>query len=111
LGSRKAFIAAAASAGAALMVTKNSEAATPPPAAPVAPPATPHASPSPKPPSATARAMAERMRAFDANLSDKEIETIASGIDDNLGLGKSLDPGGKKLKNWDEPAPFFRVSE
>jgi len=55
--------------------------------------------------------MAERMRAFDANLSDKEIETIASGIDDNLGLGKSLDPGGKKLKNWDEPAPFFRVSE
>jgi hypothetical protein len=111
LGSRKAFLAAAASAGAALMVVKNAEAETPPPAAPAAPPATPHASPSPKPPSAAARAMAEQMRAFDKNLSDKEIETIASGIDDNLGLGKTLNPGGKTLKNWDEPMPFFRVSE
>lgn len=100
MGSRKAFLAAAASAGAALMVVKNADAAP-----------APSATPSPKAPSATARAMAEKMRAFDKNLSDKEIDTIASGIDDNLGLGKTLNPGGKKLKNWDEPAPFFRVSE
>lgn len=93
------------------MAAKNADAATPPPAAPVAPPATPHASPAPKAPSAAARAMAGRMRAFDKNLSDKEIETIASGIDDNLGLGKTLNPDGKTLKNWDEPVPFFRVSE
>jgi hypothetical protein len=85
--------------------------ATSPPAAPVAPPATPHPSPSPKAPSDTAKALAQRMRAYDKNLSDKDIETIARNIDDNLGLGKALQKGASRLKNWDEPAPFFRVNE
>jgi hypothetical protein len=112
LASRKAFIAGAASIGVALAAAKRTEAqSTPAPAAPVAPPATPKPSPTPKPPSDAARTLAERMRAFDKNLSDADITTIARNIDGNLDLGKALNAKGRRLKNWDEPSPFFRVSE
>jgi len=112
LASRKAFLAAAASAGVALAAAKGAQAqSTPAPAAPAVPPATPKASPTPKPPSAAARALAERMRTFDSDLRDEDITTIARNIDGNLDLGKALNPKGKRLKNSDEPSPFFRVNE
>ena len=112
MASRKAFIAGAASIGVAFAAAKSARAqSTPAPAAPVAPPAIPKPSPTPKPPSEAARALAERMRTFDKNLSDADITTIASNIDGNLDLGKALNPKGKRLRNWDEPIPFFRVSE
>lgn len=112
MASRKAFIAGAASIGVALAAAKSGKAqSTPAPAAPVAPPATPKPSPTPKPPSDAARALAQRMRAFDKNLSDADVTTIASNIDGNLDLGKALNPKGRRLKNSDEPSPFFRVSE
>lgn len=112
MASRKAFIAGAASIGVALAAAKSGKAqSTPAPAAPVAPPATPKPSPTPKPPSDAARALAERMRAFDKNLSEADVTTIARNIDGNLDLGKALNPKGKRLKNSDEPSPFFRVNE
>lgn len=49
------------------------------------------------------------MRTFDANLSAKQLEQIAAGIDDNLKVGKYVNPGGKALKNWDEPVTVFEV--
>jgi hypothetical protein len=96
---RKQFIAAAASVpliGAA-----------PPSAQPASP--TPSPAPKKKQISAAARALAEQMRSFDSALSDKEIETIASGIDDNLKVGARVNPHGTTLKNWDEPVTMFEV--
>lgn len=88
MSTRKGFLAAAAST--ALLA------------------ATPAPRPSPKP-SDAARALAERMRAFDSNLTDKELDAIARGIDGNLKLGNSINPKGAVLKNWDEPAAEFEV--
>lgn len=51
------------------------------------------------------------MRQFDPNLSDKEIESIAGGIEDNLKIGARVNPKGKSLKNWDEPVTVFEVPE
>jgi hypothetical protein len=49
------------------------------------------------------------MRKFDANLTEKDIQTIASGIDYNLKLGERVNPKGRALKNWDEPDSLFEV--
>lgn len=67
--------------------------------------------PAPKPPSAAARALAERMRAFDARLTGKNLDEIARGIDSNLTVGKALNPKGRALKNSDEPVTPFSVPE
>lgn len=97
MSTRKGFLTAAAST--ALL------AAAP---APPAPSTAPSPSPSPKP-SELSRAFAERMRKFDPNLTDKQLETIASGIDDNLKLGDRVNPKGRVLKNWNEPDSIFEA--
>lgn len=93
MSTRKQFIAAAASAPL------------------VAAAAAPSSSPSPKPPqiSEAAKALAERMRAFDPALTEKELEDIAAGIDGNLKVGRRVNPHGTALKNWDEPVTVFEV--
>lgn len=96
LSTRKGFLAAAAS-------TALLGAAPPSP-----PPATPSPNPTPKA-SELARAFAERMRQFDPKLSDKDLETIAGGIEDNLKTGARVNPKGRALKNWDEPVTVFEV--
>ena len=100
MSTRKAFLAATAS-GALL-------AAAPPSAQPSGSP-----SPSPKPSkiSGAARELAKSMRRFDPQLSDKDLETIAQNIDGNLKLGDAIDPKGRALKNWDEPAATFEAAE
>jgi hypothetical protein len=103
---RKHFMAAAAS------VPLLAAAPAPPSPQPSAPSA-----PSPKPTaskkkiSPLAREFASRMRDFDPALSDKELDTIASGIEDNLKLGSQVNPKGRALKNWDEPVTLFEVPE
>lgn len=49
------------------------------------------------------------MRVFDPALTGAQIETIAEGIEDNLKTGSRINPKGKALKNWDEPATIFEV--
>lgn len=97
---RRSFLAAAASG--ALVA-----------AAPASPQPSGSSSPSPKPEkiSDAARALASSMRKFDPDLSDKAVETIAQGIDGNLKLGQAIDPKGRALKNWDEPASTFEAAE
>lgn len=60
-------------------------------------------SPQPKPVSDAAKALAIQMRTFDSALTDKQVEEIAKGIDDNLKVGARVNPHGTFLKNWDEP--------
>ena len=64
---------------------------------------------SPKPASAEAIAFALALRAFDAALTDTDIETIAHGIDRKRGAGNVLNPKGTLLKNADEPITRFTV--
>ena len=71
----------------------------------------PSPKPTEKPPSEAAAALAARMRAFDPKLTDKDLDGIARGIDGNLDIGKAVNPKGKALKNWDEPATPFSVPE
>ena len=71
----------------------------------------PSPKPTAKPPSEAASALAARMRAFDPRLTDKELDEIARGIDGNLEAGKAVNPKGKALDNWDEPATPFSVPE
>ena len=100
VSSRKAFLGAAAST--ALMA-----------AAPPSPAPTGSASPTPKPSkvSAAAVALAQTMRKFDAQLTDADVEKIAQGIDGNLKLGASMNPKGRMLRNWNEPATAFEAAE
>lgn len=51
------------------------------------------------------------MRTFDPRLTDKQLEEIAAGIDDNFKGGSRVNPKGRPLKNWDEPVTIFEVSE
>lgn len=103
MGTRKSFLGAAASLGAVIAAARGvAVAATPSPAAP------PTAAPV-KPPSDAARALALRIRHFDAKLSDAEIDTIAHGIDDSWSVGGAVNPKGKALRNSDEPDPAFSV--
>lgn len=99
MSTRKQFIAAAASVP--LLA-----------AAPPSPQPTASTSPTPKPKrqiSEAAKALAAQMRSFDPGLSDKELEQIAAGIDDNLHVGARVNPRGTALKNWDEPVTIFEV--
>ncbi len=103
--SRKDFIAAVASAGALVAGAASplgARAATEP---------TPMPTPSPKPSkiSDTAKAMAAKMRAYDPQLTDKQISDIAEGMDFYMGLGTRVNPKGTALKNSDEPATIFEV--
>jgi hypothetical protein len=98
MSTRKQFIAAAASVPLI--------AAAPPSPQPTAS-ATP--APSKRRISEAAKALAAQMRTFDTALSDKELEQIAAGIDDNLRVGARLNPHGTTLKNWDEPVTVFEV--
>ncbi len=51
------------------------------------------------------------MRAFDAHLSEKNLDDIARGIDGNLDVGAAVNPKGMALHNWDEPATPFEVPQ
>ena len=103
---RKAFLAAAAVVGASMTVTQ--EAALAQSSASPTASATP-AAPAAHQPSAAARALAERMRAFDPHLDQQQLDRIAGGIQEGLGLGNALNPKGTKLKNSDAPTPEFEV--
>ena len=103
--SRKNFVTvAAASVGAltAIPALAQRDADSPPPS----PLPSPSASP---PPSPAARAFAERMRAFDPGLTDAQIASIASGVETNWQLGKTVNHNGIALANSDEPVPAFSV--
>lgn len=100
---RKVFLAAAAVVGASMTVSKETAQAQP------APSPTPVPTPTEHPPSPAARALAERMRAFDPHLDEAQLARIADGIQEGLGLGGALNPKGTKLKNGDAPTPEFRV--
>ena len=54
-------------------------------------------------------AFAMTLRAFDAALTDVDLETIARGIDRKRAAGKVLNPKGALLKNADEPITRFTV--
>lgn len=100
MASRKQFVATAAASIGAMMAQPQAAAAQSA--------ASPQPSPSPSPsPSPTAHELALRMRAFDPQLTDAEIESIAEGIEGNLKLGTTIDPKGRALKNSDEPVPAF----
>jgi hypothetical protein len=99
LSTRKAFLAAAAS----VPLIAAAPAASPAPA--------PAPTPTPKKRqiSEAARALAAEMRRFDPSLTDKDLEEIAAGIDDNFRVGNRVNPHGTFLKNWDEPVTIFEV--
>lgn len=97
MSTRKQFIAAAVS------VPLVAAAPSPQPAATTTP------SPKPRQISDAAKALAAQMRTFDSALSDKELEEIAAGIDDNLKAGARVNPHGTFLKNWNEPVTVFEV--
>jgi hypothetical protein len=51
------------------------------------------------------------MRRFDANLSDKDLDTIAHAIDDNRKGAARLNPNkATALKNGDEPVTRFSAA-
>ena len=62
-------------------------------------------------PSAAGRALAAKMRAFDARLSDADVEVIACGIDALRTTGATLAPKKKRLKNADEPLTAVRIDD
>ena len=97
---RKAFIAAVSAAGAGLALTGPTQAQTPSPS----PKATAAASP-------LARTYAQRMRTFDPQLSDKQLDDIAHQMDQVYGLRHELRPKGQGLANGDAPTPQFEVRE
>ena len=95
-----------------LAAKADAQTAAPQPAAPQPPPpASPKPSPAPKPPSPQALAIATAMRKFDSALSDKDVETIAQGIDGNRRGAARLNPNkATALKNGDEPVTRFSVA-
>jgi hypothetical protein len=106
LTSRKRFVTAAAASVSVLLATPALGQTT------AAPSPIPSPSPSVKPVSKvseSARALALQMRTFDPALTDRDIETIAAGIDGNLKVGKAINRKGRALKNWDEPVTRFEV--
>ncbi|MDE2481048.1 MAG: hypothetical protein KGN02_02515 [bacterium] len=97
---RKQFLAAAGLVGASLLAPTSVEAqASSPSPAPSATPA----------PSPAAQAFAQRMKSYDASLSDAQIDEIAANVDQLFGLGKDLRPKGHQLVNGDPPTPQFEV--
>jgi hypothetical protein len=115
---RRSFLGAVSGAAAAsVLLAAKADAQAP---APEAPPKSsplpsaqpsPSASASPKPASALAVAVAASMRRFDANLSDKDLDTIAHAIDANRRGAARINPNkGSSLKNGDEPVTRFAAS-
>ncbi len=51
------------------------------------------------------------MHAFDPRLTGKQLQDIATGIDENFKTGERVNPKGRALKNWDEPVTIFEVAE
>lgn len=114
MADRRSFLGAAVSGVATVLLTGQADAQAPPPEAPPKPSPLPSAQPSPtasaapKPASAAAVAIAASMRRFDANLSDKDLDTIAHGIDANRRGAARLNPKkATALKNGDEPVTRF----
>ncbi len=97
---RKEFLAAAGLVGASLLAPTAAHADTPTPAP------SPSATPAPSP---AARAFAQRMKAFDATLTDAQLENIAGDVEQLYELGGQLRPKGHGLVNADPPAPQFEV--
>jgi hypothetical protein len=109
MADRRSFIGAVSGVAASVLLAAKAEAQT---TAPVVPPGSPLPSPapsmSPKPPSAVAVAIAASMRRFEPGLSDKDVDTIAHGIDDNRRGAARLNPRkATALKNADEPVTRF----
>ena len=112
MATRKAFLVSIAAGSAAVATPAGGAAnaaasASPAPTPNVTPP--PKATPTPKPPSPAATAWAARMREFDKTLSDEELESIATAIDQSYDLGGAINPKGRRLKNSDEPVSPFEV--
>ncbi|HEX3464206.1 MAG TPA: hypothetical protein VHS78_09200 [Candidatus Elarobacter sp.] len=117
MADRRTFLGAVSGVAATVLLTGQAEAQAPPPEAPPKPSPLPSAQPSPnasaspKPPSALALAVATSMRRFDANLADKDLDTIAHGIDANRRGAARLNPKkATALKNGDEPVTRFSVA-
>jgi uncharacterized protein YaaQ len=49
------------------------------------------------------------MRAFDSELTDAQVQKIASAIDENAKAARALAPKKKPLRNSDEPVTTFAV--
>jgi hypothetical protein len=61
-------------------------------------------------PSPAALALALEMRAFDATLSDAQVDAIARGIDEARAHGAELSPTKKRLRNAIEPITAVRIA-
>jgi hypothetical protein len=117
MADRRSFLGAVSGVAASVMLVAKAGAQEAPPtpapspaSSPLPSPA-PSASASPKPPSPAASATAAAMRRFDATLSDKDIDTIARGIDDNRRGAARLNPRkATVLKNGDEPVTRFSAA-
>jgi hypothetical protein len=114
MADRRSFLGAVSGVAASVLLVAKADAQAPAPEAPPKSSPLPSAAPSPrpsaspKPPSAVAAAVAASMRRFDANLSDKDLDTIAHGIDDNRRGAVRLNPKkATTLKNADEPVTRF----
>jgi hypothetical protein len=98
--SRKEFLATAGAAGATGLISDRASAAPSPSASPTATP----------PPSPSAHELALRMRKFDPELTDTQIDAIAAGIDQGFDAGKSIRKH-HALQNGYGPSPEFAVGE
>jgi hypothetical protein len=113
MADRRSFLGAVSGVAASVLLASKADAQA---TAPVAPPASsplpsPGPSSSPKPASALAAAVAASMKRFDANLSDKDLDTIAHAIDDNRRGAQRLNPNkATALKNGDEPVTRFSAA-
>jgi hypothetical protein len=117
MSDRRSFLGAVSGVAATVLLAAKADAQAP---APQAPPKTsplpsaqpvPKPSASPKPASALAAATALSMRRFDPNLTDKDLDTIAHGIDDNRRGAVRLNPNkATVLKNADEPVTRFAAA-
>ncbi len=117
MADRRSFLGAVSGVAASVLLASKADAQTSSPEAPPKTSAPPSAQPSPKPSaspkpvSAVAVAIAASMRRFDANLSDKDLDTIAHAIDDNRRGAARLNPRkATALKNADEPVTRFSAS-
>jgi hypothetical protein len=109
MSDRRSFLGAVSGVAASVLLASRADAQAP--AAPPSPQPSPKPSASPKPASALAAATALSMRRFDPNLSDKDLDTIAHGIDDNRHGAARLNPNkATALKNGDEPVTRFSVA-
>lgn len=112
MADRRSFLGAVSGVAASVLLAPPADAQAPAPVA--APASSPPPSPAPsaaaKPPSALGAAIAATMTRFDPKLSDKDLDAIARGIDDNRRGAAKLNPNkARDLKNADEPVVHFSV--